>query len=140
MGMLLERSIVKEIEGHFYRFEEEAAEIEALLQETAEAYDFSYVRVKVSGGGIADPVFRRTERLMRETGTLKGWNSVVKAAAARFEGTQMEGFIELVYLKKRSVVSVCSELFIDRRTYYKWRENLLNYAAMKACGLGLISV
>lgn len=136
----LERSKIKEIEYHLYNSNRERQELERIRDETAcrSDYSMSVVYVKASGG--SDPVAQSVVLLERRTQKLKKWLELVDAVREKLKGTPQLTFLTMVYVEKLSEVQICDRLFIERRTYYNWKSEILLYAAMKACEMGLITV
>lgn len=137
---LLNRGIVKEIESHFYNYEAERRFIEERTAEIAERADFSHKLAAPANAAPEDSTHKSAVYIENELGRLKKWVNVVKATAEKFKDTPHMRLIMMIYAEGKSEARVCDTLYIERRTYYSWKGQIIQYAAMKACEEGLISV
>lgn len=136
----LSRSIIKEIESHFYNWRSEREELDRLSSQMARGFSLpqniglsaEYCAVIPSETGILE-MERHIEYLQR-------WIALVDTVHSKLANTPQLSFITMIYMEKMNEVQVCERLFIERRTFYNWKSDILGYAAMKACEMGLISV
>ncbi len=68
------------------------------------------------------------------------WRNVVKNTMQHFEGTPKGEFMTMVYKERQSIGRVCSQLYLDRNTYFRWREIILDYALIEAVSFGVLKV
>jgi len=138
--MIADRRLAREIESHFYGYASERAEIKAREAEIAEAGAFKMTETGVRGTDSADPTGEKAARMEEELREIKGWSEVVKSTYRRFSGTPQAEFLAMVYTERQKVAQVCAHLFLDRSTYFRWREKILDFALIKAAENGLIWV
>lgn len=138
--MILSKDIQGDIESHFYGYRTERLELERLKMEIAEGADFSIEPTGVRGGNISNPTHNKAMRIEKETKLLQQWINVVESTINKFRHTPHIQLMTMTYTESVTTGKVCEDLFIDKSTYSRWREDILSYAAMKACEFGLISV
>ena len=138
--MILDRSIIKEIERHFFNWQQERLELEDAAKAVAERSDYGFDASGVRGSEVSDPVLRGVIELDERTRVLKAWTGVVEAVRNKFKGTQYLQLMTMVYAEKASPVKVQNEMFIGESTYYEWKKDILIYAALKACEAGVLRV
>ena len=138
--MIADRRLAREIESHFFGYAGERAEIEAREAEIAEACAQKMDETGVRGTKLSDPTGEKAARMEEELFELKGWTEVVKSTFRRFSGTPQAEFLAMVYTERQSAGRVCAQLYLDRSTYFRWREKVLDYALLKAAETGLIWV
>lgn len=68
----------------------------------------------------------------------KKWIKVVENTALKFNSTCKEKLIQKRYIERLELVNIMNELNIERATYFRWREEVLTYAALLAAQEGLI--
>ena len=66
------------------------------------------------------------------------WKPVIDAIREKYEGTDKGKFITLKYVKREAVVPTCMELYISQRTYYAWKDEIINEVLMQAAYKRLI--
>lgn len=66
------------------------------------------------------------------------WKPVIDAIHEKYEGTDKGKFITLKYKRNKAVVPICMELYISQRTYYAWRDEIINEVLMQAAYKQLI--
>lgn len=138
--MIAGRKLAREIESHFYAHAAERAEIAAREKEIAEACFPRMDETGIKGTDMSDPTARKAARIEEELREIKGWAEVVKSTFARFKGTPKEEFLAMVYTERQSIGRVCTHLYLDRSTYFRWRESILDWALIKAVEGGLVRV
>lgn len=66
------------------------------------------------------------------------WKPVIDAVLKKYEGTDKEKFITLRYKKGKGEVPTCMALYISQRTYYAWRDEIINEVLIQAAYRQLI--
>lgn len=66
------------------------------------------------------------------------WKPVITAVLEKYEGTDKGRFITLKYKERKEVVPICMALYISHRTYYAWRDEIINEVIMQAAYRQLI--
>lgn len=138
--MIADRRLAREIESHFYGNAMEREEITARESEIAEAGAPRIHESGVRGTELSDPTGEKAARMEEELKELKDWNGVVRSTYRRFSGTPQAEFLAMVYTERQSIARVCTQLYLDRSTYFRWREKILDFALIKAVEKGLIWV
>jgi hypothetical protein len=68
------------------------------------------------------------------------WLGVIGGTYNHFAGSSIPDFMQRRYKDNQDWKQTCAELYIERDTYYKWRDNVVTYAALLAVQHGLIRV
>ncbi len=110
------------------------------VTEIAESADYSKRLAKSASYGLADPVAAKAQKIEAELERPRKWMLVADATWEKFKGTPHGELMELLFEKKSDISQICAKLNIVRRSLYWWREDILYYAAMKACEYGVLSV
>jgi hypothetical protein len=139
-NMILDRRSVNEIERHLYGWQRERKLLDELKNEIAEAADFSMDLAKPTNRQVSDTTGRRAAQMERDLWVMHRWVRVVEAVRARFLHTPMEKFLTMVYVEHAGEVAVCKECYISRRTFFRWKKDVIYYAALKACEYGVLAV
>lgn len=66
------------------------------------------------------------------------WVAIVDKVIKHFEGTDKIKFIDRRYFKRDSVQYVCTKLYISRRTYFEWVEDIIIEAALEAARQNMV--
>ena len=138
--MVLKREVIKEIEYHFYNYEKEKKQIEEIASDIAEASSYVLDLSGVHGSGKSDPTAQRAELIEKKCGKVRRWIKVVEAALKYFENDPRGELARRYYFKNESVTSIQNRLYISERTFYAWKADVINYAALKACETGLVKI
>ena len=138
---LIDRKTYKKIEYYLYNYDKIKKKIEEYKQDIAEARSRD---IGSSGGGRShhsDPTAIRALKLCR-TSIVEDerWLRIVEATLERYADTEKEQLIRLKYERGLNEVRVCMELNIARRTYFRWRQEVVTYTALVAAQEGLIKV
>lgn len=136
---ILPRKTYKKIEWYLYHYRELKKEIEERKQDVILAADYSYSAGAVQSSGTGDRTGNAVLK-MEELKKQEAWCEVVERTISKYEGSELGQVLCLVYLQKRRPGEICDKLHIDRSTFYKWRKEIITYAAMRAYGKNLISV
>jgi|GEM_PF-2323708 len=138
--MIAGRRLAREIENHFYGHAAERAEIEEREAEIAEPCTQQIIETGIRGTGKADPTLQKAVLIEEALWELKGWSDVVRSCFVRFAGTPQGEFMAMVYTEGQGIARVCSNLYLDRSTYFRWREKILDWALIKAVEMGLVKM
>ena len=138
--MILSRKIIKAIEYHFYNYELEKKKLREITKEIVEASSYALDLSGIHGTGISDPTARRAELTEKKCHELRSWIKVVEATVKYFENDPRGELAKRVYFKKESAAFIQNRLYISERTFYTWKADVINYAALKACEAGLVRV
>ncbi|EAX47544.1 prophage LambdaCh01, phage transcriptional regulator, RinA family [Thermosinus carboxydivorans Nor1] len=147
---ILDGSVFKRIERYFYLHDK----IARAVREAREQMLYGHAGTEKTGGvghcyisdptankaiGLVDPI-QRVEVDGETIRRPEDWLKVVAATRQRFAGTPMGELMERRYIRNETIVKTCQEMHIDRSTYYYWREDIITYAAMVCCQVGLLKV
>lgn len=138
--MILSNQVMKEIESHFYNWQQERKYIDDTTKEIAQSVDYSKKLVNYSGSEKSDPVFKRMLEIDEQLGKLKKWCLVVEKTAERYKNTPYSQFLSMVYTEQLSKEKVCDALCFERRNFFRWRKEILHYAAFIAYKYDLIEI
>jgi len=140
MGVL-DRRIYKNIEYYLYHYHQIRREIE---QEKQDIIETGGRDLTEWGGGISyhsDPTATRAIKLTRpELVEKEKWLKVVEGTIQHFQGTDKGKLLQKKYFDELGEKHICQELFIDRSTYYNWRNEIVLYTALLAAQYGLIKL
>lgn len=140
--ILIDRQQSKIIEYHFINFENDLIAVEELTAEVAERYNFAAEATGVkSGNNVGDEkMIGQIEEIQRTTDKLRKWIKVVRETREHFKDIIHDDFIKLYYEKRKTIFEIASELYVSPDSVYKYRQDVLNYAAAKADKVGLIKL
>jgi len=131
------RAIFRYIEHELYNYDLTCSELEQLRQEIISASASPGYVVASEGCGVSDSTGRKAVRLVtnaaiaRMTRTL----AAIDRALVRLQPHHRKLF-ELKYRKCKPWQEICMEMYIEERTYFKYRRELVVMAALE---MGLIS-
>ena len=91
--------------------------------------DYSEPRVSSSAGNVAED---RVVRLISEEDRAYQWCVVYQKTMERFYWSMKDVLMRRRYEKREHYLTTCNELHISDRTYYLWREDILNAAFLWA--------
>ena len=131
--MIIPKSVEYEVESHFVCYAEEKQRIKELATDIAEAITPNLDGVGGSGS-ISDPTAQKAAQIEKETSELKSWVEVVEATIAHFNQVAPDKvkLIKLYYFELYEWRKVQMALHIGSSTFFKWREDVIVYAAAKA--------
>ncbi len=66
------------------------------------------------------------------------WCNVVEQTLARFHLTDRDKLIDNRFFKKKSVDRVCYDLGLSRATFFRWQDEITEYAYLVAEGYGIL--
>ena len=140
--ILIDRQQSKMIEYHFVNFENDLIAVEELTAEVAERYNFAAEATGAkSGNNVGDEkMIGQIEEIQRITDKLRKWIKVVRQTKEYFKDIIHDDFIKLYYEKRKTISEIASELYVSPDSVYKYRQDVLNYAAAKADKVGLIKL
>lgn len=140
--ILIDKKQSKMIEYHFVNFENDLIAVEELTIEVAERYNFAAEATGVkSGNNVGDEkMIGQIEEIERITDKLRKWIRVVRETKEYFKNIIHDDFIKLYYEKRKTISEIASELYVSPDSVYKYRQDVLNYAAAKADKVGLIKL
>ena len=138
--MVISKEVCQLIESHFYNHEQEKKELQRRKIEIAEEIVHALDATGIRGSVTSDPTFHKAKKIEKETALLQAWVEVVQDTIDHFKGTENEKFIHDVYNERTRYTQAECKMFLSQRAYYERRENILYYAALKACQKNLISV
>lgn len=136
---ILPSKTYKKIEWYLYHYQELKKEIEEKKKDVILAADYSYRVGAAQSSGRSDKTGNavlKIDELKRQ----EDWCEVVERTISKYEGSELGQVLYLAYWKKYQPGEVCNKLHIDRSTFYKWRKEVITYAAMRAYGKNLISI
>ncbi len=74
------------------------------------------------------------------TDKLRKWINVVQKTKKYFKDIIHGEFIKLYYENEKSISEIANMLYVSRESVYKYRQDVLNYAAAKADKYNLIKL
>ena len=135
----LDRKTYKTIEWHFYHYSEVKQQAETDREEILGAASYAIEASGVRGTDTSDKTGNIVLRL-EESRTNADWCAVVEATVARYRDSPLGMLINMIYVEKQGVYRICDKMSIDRSTLYNWKQEIITYAAMKACEKKLVEV
>ena len=85
-------------------------------------------------------MLKQIEEIERITDKLRRWIKVVRETKEYFKNIIHDDFIKLYYEKRKTISEIANELYVSPDSVYKYRQDVLNYAAAKADKVGLIKL
>jgi len=138
---ILERRIYKKIEYYLYHYFQIRREVEQEKEDIIESGGRDIVEW---GGGISyhsDPTASKAVRLTKpEIIEKEKWLKIIEKTIQHFESTEKGRLLQKKYFDELGEKHICEELYIERATYYNWRNEIVLYAALLAAQEGLIKV
>lgn len=138
--MVISKEVCRLIESHFYNHEQEKKELQRRKIEIAEEIVHALDATGIRGSMTSDPTFHKAKKIEKETALLQAWVEVVQATIDHFKGTEYERFIHDVYNERTRYTQAERKMFVCRASFYNYREDVILYAALKACEKNLVSV
>ncbi len=138
---VLDRNTFRLIERYLYSYRELVEGLEIIKSDIIEGGNRELTEW---GGGtpyVSDPTAIRGVRLCK-TNIIEQehWIRVIEQTMYKYAGTEKGRLMQLKYERELSEREICSELHIERATYYNWRQDIVMYAALVAAQEGLIRV
>lgn len=138
---VLERQTYKQVEWYLYNYHAVRWEVQEAKEDIINSGGRNYSEY---GGGQSyrsDPTAAKAMRLCKENILgYERWLKVVESVLKRYDGQPQGDLIQKKYFDELGEVEICQELHIERTTYYRWREEIVLYAAMLAIQEGLIKI
>jgi len=147
---ILEMSTFRYIEKHFYLYDRIVQAVREIREQLLYGHDGIQ---RVGGDGhcyVSDPTAIKAISLAEpikwvviDGETIRrpeDWVKVIDTTRERFAGTPIKELIERRYRRSEHFIRTCREMHIDHSTYYDWREDIISYAALICCQIGLIRV
>ena len=138
---VLDRRTYKKIEYYLYNYYKIKREVELKKQDIIESGGRDLTEL---GGGISyhsDPTATRAIKLTRpELVKKEKWLKVVEGTIQHYKGTEKGRLLKKKYFDELGEKHICEELYIERATYYNWRNEIVFYTALLAAQEGLIKV
>lgn len=151
---IIDGVIAKKIE-HYFGIEQK---IKAAVQDIRHSQLYGSSKPEYTGGGghahvsdrtairaveLASPIRcisiengRDTEQIRRP----EDWIEVLDGTKQRFADSPIAAFMHKRYAEGQDWKQTCTDLYIERDTYYKWRDNVVTYATLLAVQGGLVKV
>jgi len=60
------------------------------------------------------------------------WKESVNVALQKFEGTEKEELFKLHFVEHKAMIPICMELYISQRTFFSWRDEIINAVLVQA--------
>lgn len=138
---ILSRQLYKKIEWYLYNYYNIRRKVAEIKQNIVDAGGRD---LSEWGGGVSyhsDPTASKAIKLTRQDIVEKEkWLKVVEGTISHFQGTEKGRLLQKKYFDELSNLHVMRELHIEKTTFYRWREEIVIYAAMLAIQAGLIKV
>ena len=109
--------------------------------------DYAYSRIainyegdRVCGSGlntVEDGVVNAVSKDLSQSVRAYKWSIVFEKTMDRFRWTQKDKLMRLKYIENKGVYRICSEIGIERRTYFYWLEEVLSLALQWAFALNI---
>lgn len=140
MGVL-PRKTYKQIEWYLYNYYNIRREVAEAKEDIIEAGNRE---LSEWGGGVSyrsDPTATKAIKLCKkDIVNYEKWLKVIEAVIKHYEGTEKGRLLQKKYFDELGEKHICKELYIERATYYNWRNEIVLYAALLAAQEGLIKV
>jgi RinA family phage transcriptional activator len=138
---VLDRKIYKETEKMLCKY----FELKRMYKEKREEIMFGKINnIRVGAESIgyhSDPTATTVIRLLsKELKTIENWIKVIEKVRGKFAGTDKGKLLEMQYFEELGPEHIQSKLYIERRTYYMWRNDIVLFTVLLAQKYGLIDV
>ena len=131
----------KIIEKEFYRYKENKKAAGQFLDDFVAKQLSSPCgkdRVKGSGeNGIESGIISAIDRETASGARARKWAIVYEKTRDKYFCEEKDKLMQLRFQEQKSVFRVCSEIGIQRRTYFYWMDEILNTAKLWANALGI---
>lgn len=139
--ILINKQQSKEIEYHFVNHESDIIAVKELTEEIAERYDFTPEVTGIHSNSVSnEKILKQIEEIQQMTDKLHKWINVVQKTKEYFKDIIHSDFIKLYYENEKSISEIANMLYVSRESVYKYRQDVLNYAAAKADKYNLIKL
>jgi RinA family phage transcriptional activator len=127
---MLDSNIYRAIEKVLYHYFDIKHEICSKEEEILNCQK-NEIKINIfNAGHYSDPTATTAIKLCdKELEIMRNWIKVVDMAKEKFKGTGKDRLLEMRYFEQVSVDYICKKLFIERRTFYHWRKDIIDYIA-----------
>ena len=138
---ILDRKTYKEIEWHLYHYFDLRREIREFREKVLNSSTPMFGNV---GGGHSyhsDPTALKAIRLSKpELIEKEKWVEVIEKVKMRYANTEKGKLLQMKYFEELAREHICKTLYIDRATYFRWKNEIVLYAALLAQKYHLIDI
>ncbi|WP_238524601.1 transcriptional regulator [Caldicellulosiruptor hydrothermalis] len=130
---MLDSNIYRAIEKILYHYFDIKHEIKAKEEEIMNCQKYGFKIDLGNAGYYSDPTATMAIKLCsKELEIMRKWIQVIDAAKEKFKGTGKGRLLEMRYFEELATDYICQKLFIERRTFYHWRDDIVVYIASLA--------
>ena len=138
LGSLIDRKIYKAIEKvlyHYFDIKHRLAEKEEEIINTRG----NEIKINVrSNGYYSDPTAITAVKLCdEELEIMRKWIKIIDITKDRYKNTDKSRLLEMRYFEKLAPNDICERLYIERRTFYYWKNEIVIYISNLAAKYGL---
>lgn len=137
---VLNRRTYKKIEYYFYNYFLLMRDVKEKREEIISSQGSSKDVLKFDGATNKTDITAAKTMKLCELQEKEKWLRVIGAVLERYKNTEKLKLIEKKYFEGLSEVQICTELHIERRTYYIWRNEIVLFAAIIAVQEGVLKV
>jgi len=135
---MLDSNIYRAIEKVLYHYFDIKHELQAREEEILNNHRYEFKVDMGNVGHYSDPTAAMAIKLCsRELEIMRKWLMIIDAAKAKFKGTEKGQLFEMRYFEELAPDYICNKLYIERRTFYHWRDDIVIYIANLAAKYGL---
>lgn len=126
---IIDRELYKDIEKILYNY----YTLKKYYEEKEEDIIFENSNSGIRGakGGHSDPTGNKVVSLSN-LDNINNWIKVIESVKNKFEGTEKGKLLEMKYFKNLKASYIQESLYIERRTYFMWRNDIVLYTALVA--------
>lgn len=130
---MLDSNIYRAIEKVLYHYFDIKQELQSREEEIMNNHKYE-LKINMSNvGHYSDPTATMAIKLCsKELEIMRKWIQVIDAAKEKFKGTGKGRLLEMRYFEELAPDYICQKLFIERRTFYHWRDDIVVYIASLA--------
>lgn len=134
----LNRKIYRAIEKvlyHYFEIKHKLAEKEEEIMNARK----NELKVNVrSNGYYSDPTALTAIKLCdNELEIMRKWIQIIDITRDRYKNTDKGRLLEMRYFEELAPDHICERLYIERRTFYYWKEEIVIYVSNLAAKYGL---
>lgn len=137
---VLDRHTYKKIEYYFYNYFSLMRDVkekqEEILSSQGSSKDILKLEANISSQKTEITAVKAIK--LCELQEKEKWLCVIESVLKHYKNTEKLKLIEKKYFEELSEVQICTELNIERRTYYVWRNEIVLFAAIIAAQEGLL--
>lgn len=60
------------------------------------------------------------------------WKGTIDRALEKYKGTEKETFFKLYFIDHKEIIPICMDLYISQRTFFSWRDEIINAVMIQA--------